>query len=1045
MSYTYKPDDMFYDVLSMNNVFIVTCWLPAANAIILSYLDDSHIIQDQQGEDYIREYIYQKNLHLRANRTEVVFENIGNTGFIREFNPNQNENGGQLGMQSFAKRFGLTNASTYLNAHVQKRDEGANGIKYDPAFYPVKQTDPDYDENRHGYRFGYNSKNYHMTILAYLFSRVHPGYFTRRFINSPVLIDAETPITAASLRNYHNELQEDTWRKDMPKRLAYPKTIHENQKEDYTKLGWLMRKGWLLSGRYIDVARLNEKSQGIELKRLLGTLGLQIKESHKFESNEQIDTLEEFADRLSCNIYDVLNLQTLFEQKIYQKSFNIRGRLLNDYPQTIYGPRKGRPSENQEAQVDTGNYLNVRKNRLTRDSTSASFVEYAIAPYKPIKDIEKVSFIYPSESEAKKLGIVPTDILEDTKTFFEQNVTSDPNDRVHQDFMQIYRFYDAIRGRNFNSSKAYKEHYPNGIESLGTAYIKELMSTYNTNLFYHRKNENGHVYRSSCFVNFSIGGVHGAEINVKRFEEDQEECKRDRIIQEYVESLYPSITEALNGESSIKIPEHLQIPKRLEDKISEDRKIKLQEFTKFGSLKANAVWRDKMNVDLFKKNSSGSWTIQSKYTYVSSGASHHQDYESFYPLLLSRLSVFVNSSYHGYKENGEPTDPYYDMYLERAAKKEKSKDQSLPEEVRNDADIEQDSGKLLINAASGIGDAKFDNNIRANNAIISMRIIGQLFAWRIGQAQTIAGARVPSTNTDGLYTMDISAEENDRILKEVSKDMYIKIDTERLDRFVSKDSNNRLESHNGMIRSAKGSTLSSWEGPQLKQNLDHPAIIDHILAKYLANIEFENPINHPFKRSHVDKILRDFVNEHLSAGTPQTALKYFQWIISSSSVTHRYVYAKSILKETGEISLQRLPRHNRVFMIKDVGREVRQEVRLATRSPINKASWDKRYSEYQKGERPYSTIWEHDDDALQILLKNGFDIKAHNRNRGSVHYKDEAKTQKIKAMPDDQQVAIFNNAIVDLPYDRAAAMIQALELNAYADIIEKTFQLWSNL
>ncbi|MBD7970400.1 hypothetical protein [Paenibacillus gallinarum] len=1045
MTYIYKPDDMFYDVLSLNNVFIVTWWLPAANAIIISYLDDNQIIQDLQREEYIREYIYQLNPNLRTNKTEVVFENIGNTGFIREFNPDPNQSGGYLGMQSFAKRLGLTNASTYVNAHVQKRDKEANGVKYDPAFYPVKQTDPDYDENRHGFRFGYNSKNYHLTILANLLSQVHPDYFTRRFINSPVLAEQEIPLTAGSIRNYHNELQEDIWRNDMPKRLTYAKTLHQDQKEDYSKLSWLMRKGWILSGRYIDVARLNEKSQGTDFKRLVGTLGLQIKEYHKFESNEQINTVEQFADRLSCNICDVLNLQTLFEHRIYQKSFNIRGRLLSEYPQTIYGQRKESHPENQEAQVDTGNYLNIRKNRLTRDSTSASFVEYAIAPYKPIKDIEKVSFMYPSEMEAKKLGVVPTDILEDTKTFFEKNITSDPNDPAHQDFMQIYQFYDAIRGRNFNSSKTYKKHYPNGIESLGKSYISELMSTYNTNLFYYRKNENGHVHRSSCFVKFSIGGVHGAEINIKRFREDQEESKRDEIIQEYVKSLYPSITEALNSESSIKIPDHLQIPNRLKDKISNDRRIKLQEFTKYGSLKPSAVWRDKMNNDLFKKNSSGSWSIQSKYMYVSAGASHHQDYESFYPLLLSRLSVFVNPSYHGYKENGEPTDPYYDMYLERAGKKEESKDQSLPEEVRNDADIEQDSRKLLINAASGMGDAKFDNNIRANNAIISMRIIGQLFAWRIGQAQTLAGARVPSTNTDGLYTMDISAEENDRVLEEVSKDMYIKIDSERLDRFVSKDSNNRLESYNGKITSAKGGTLNSWEGPQLTQNLDHPAIIDHILAKYLSSKAFVNPVNQGFKRSLADKILRDFVNDHLHAGTPQTALRFFQWIISSSGDTHRYVYANSFNKETGEITLETLQSHNRVFLIKEVGRKVVQEVRLATRSPINKATWDKRYNDYQRGDLSYSNLWEHDVDALQILLQNGFDLKAHNRNRTSMYYRDEAKSQKIKAMPDDQKIALFNSSIDDLPSDRAAAMIQALNLNAYVDMVEKTFYLWSNL
>jgi hypothetical protein len=49
-----------------------------------------------------------------------------------------------------------------------------------------------------------------------------------------------------------------------------------------------------------------------------------------------------------------------------------------------------------------------------------------------------------------------------------------------------------------------------------------------------------------------------------------------------------------------------------------------------------------------------------------------------------------------------------------------------------------------------------------------MRIIGQLFSWRIGQAQVIAGARVPSTNTDGLYTADLDETTNNTILSQVA-------------------------------------------------------------------------------------------------------------------------------------------------------------------------------------------------------------------------------------------------------------------------------------
>ncbi|KQY83608.1 hypothetical protein ASD24_29670 [Paenibacillus sp. Root52] len=1042
MSYTYKPDDMFYDVLSLNNIFIVTWWLPAVNVIIVSYLDDLMVIDSSSKEDEVRKYIYLQNPKLWKYKTEIVFENLGNTGCIREFNPDPGKTGGYLGLQSFAKRLGLTNAATYINAHIDQRDVEVNGVRYHPAFYPVKQTDPDYDELQHGYRFGYNSKHYHTTILAELFSRIHPAYFTTHFINQPVLIDRETPLTANDLHQYHKELHHEPWLKSMSQRLAYGMSADLDEQGDYNRHAWLSRKGWLLSGRFIDVSRLNEKLKSVELKRLLATLGLPIKEPRRLECNAPLSSIEQVADHMNCSIFDVINLQTLFEEELYQNSFHIRGKLLDDYPQTIFASRIQDNTQNQTEQADTGNYLNIRENRLTRDSSSASFVEYAIAPYKPIKDIEKVSFFYPSEIEAKKLGIIPSDILEDTKDFFERNVTSDPKDPAHQDFMQVYEFYDSIRGRNFNQSSTYREHYPNGLASLDKSYINELMTRYNTNLFYFNKNEDGKVFPSSCYANFSIGGIHGAEINVRRLREDLEESRRDQIIQEYVEGLYPSITEALKGDLTVTIPQHIQLPKRFVGKVSNDHKIPLHEFTKFGSLQPNAVWRDKTNVGLFKRNSSGNWTIQSRYNFVTSGSSLHQDYESFFPVLLSRLSVFLNPSYHGYKEDGEPADPYYKMYMQRIQKKRESKDQSLPEGVRDIIKLEQESRKLLINAASGIADAKFDNNIRANNAIISMRIIGQLFTWRIGQALTSAGARVASTNTDGLYTMDISKTVNNQILQDVSKDMYLKIDSSTLDHFVSKDSNSRLECNNGRILSAKGSSLSSWGGPQLTQNLDHPAIVDYILSKYLAS--YVDPVNQPYQSSAVNLLLHEFINEHLNAGTPQTALRYFQWIISSSINTHRYLFKRSVQLETGEITNQALPRHNRVFMT-DIQRKEHQEIKITACSPINNVSWEIRYKEYQKGDRPYSAILDHDPDALEVLLQNGIDLKTLNRNPVSLLYKHEAKTQKIKGMPEGQQIAIFNNSVIDLPHDRAVQMINALDLRAYARMIEKSFNLWSNI
>lgn len=1050
MSYSYKRDDIFYDVESLTNVFTVAWYFPHndVNAIVLSYLDDDKIIQSDRDLDYIRSYIYNMYPKLQASNTQIVFEDISQTGCIREF---ANQTGfSALGLQSFAKRLGLTNERTFLNAHINDREIEAGGLSYNKAYYPVKQTDPDYDPDKHGYRFGYNSTNYDVTMLAYLLGSIHDKHFKPEYVNQPVYMFGE-PLTARRLREYNDELFDDKWRGQMWRRLVHDEHGLADGFGDFTRPEWCIRQGWQLSGRYIDVSKLNEKLQKVGLKRLLGMLGLQIMESDKLSNNTTINTLEEMADLLAYNISDVINLRLLFEHKVYMNAFNIRGDLLKNYPQVIYGQKRTFGGDTSQAQADVGNYQNIRRDRLTQDSSSAKFVELALAPYAPIKDIPTVSFMYPSEQEAKRQGIPRVDVLEETKRYFEENITNDPTNQAHIDFMEIYNFYDNIRGHNYNQSEAYVHHYGDGttlpanLVPKTNDYIKQLMDKYNTNLFYHYIDEEGNVKRSSCLANFSIGGIHGAEINMDAYNEDLRKNKIEKDVQTYVESLYPTATDALNGPVYITLPDHLEIPERLENKVREDRTVRIREFVKSGSTKKNATWRDVPDVQLFKKNASGKWDVNNKYTYVSVGPSHHEDFESYYPLLLSQLSVFVNPEYHGYKADGSPVDPYYDMYLERAEKKDLARNPNIPELQRELYDIEQNSKKLLINAASGAGDATFDNNIRANNAVISMRIIGQLFAWLIGQAQTLAGGRVPSTNTDGLYVMDLPAEINDRVLQETAKDMRVKISPERLDRFVTKDSNNRLEVAHGRIASASGGTLNSWKGPEPNQSLDHAAIIDHILAKYLADETITDPANTPFDETHARKLFDDFIKHHIQNGTPQVALRFFQWIVSSSTGTHRYNYLKRINKHTGEATIHNLQQYNRIFLIKDNHPNVRQELYLATRRVINKTTWSKRYKAYQDGEITHKDVWDHHPEALYILKQNGLDLLSHNQNTASPHYKDQASVQKVRTMPTNQHIAIYNHSIVDLPNAQAIAMIQELDINAYLSILKNTFRTWSNL
>lgn len=308
----------------------------------------------------------------------------------------------------------------------------------------------------------------------------------------------------------------------------------------------------------------------------------------------------------------------------------------------------------------------------------------------------------------------------------------------------------------------------------------------------------------------------------------------------------------------------------------------------------------------------------------------------------------------------------------------------------------------------------------------------------------MAGARVPSTNTDGLYTMDISAEDNDRILDEISADMHIGIEPERLDRFVSKDSNNRLEFAEGEIQAASGGTLTSWGGPEPTQSLDHAAIIDHILARYLADPRLEDPSVVPFDREYAKSMFYDFLREHIQNGTPHTALRFFQWIVSSSTGTHRYNYAKITNKHTGESTIKNLQLYNRIFLVKNDNSNVRQELFLATRALIRGPEWDKRLKEYKAGDRLAKDMWVHNPESLEILKANGLDIVAHNQDASMEHYKDEAKVQKVRSMPAEQHVEIFNRSILDLTNEHAVQMLQALDIDAYVQILSQAFVSWYN-
>ena len=204
--------------------------------------------------------------------------------------------------------------------------------------------------------------------------------------------------------------------------------------------------------------------------------------------------------------------------------------------------------------------------------------------------------------------------------------------------------------------------------------------------------------------------------------------------------------------------------------------------------------------------------------------------------------------------DGQGRDPYEEVKNERIQIKGQLKTLKRGTKEYEDVDQTQDGLKLILNSASGILDGSHDTNLRANNKAIAMRIIGQLFTFRIGMALTLEGATIPSSNTDGIYATNIDFESNKRIVEETLQGLYISIDPEEM-YLVSKDTNNRMEIVDGKVTSAKGGIVGSWNGATVYQSLPHPALVDRILTDYLREADLDGPIDHDIIRKCVINVM----------------------------------------------------------------------------------------------------------------------------------------------------------------------------------------------
>lgn len=952
---------VFYDIESLDNVFTCAAFDEAKNHITLFHLFDTpELTREPDWRGKVYDTILRNNLRFSGT---VSFMDL------------KTENG----IRAFAQMFGASLSRKINDASL-----------FDPMpseFRLVCDTDDDYDPDKHPYLMGYNSYNYDTSMCALFIhgTCIFPDASGNGHFQS---------ITAATLREHNNMMFSQAWKSQMPKYLTSCVDLRTGIRlhNDYNSGPWVLRRNMLLSGRHIDVARLNEKQSRVGLKRLLGMLGYQIMESDKLRPGQSvIETPEQLYDLIAYNCSDVIGLRWLFQHKLYQAQFTLKRQMLNTYPELIYAklPDKYAPDKRPAA---------VRNDRLCIDASSAQFASKSLCPYGSLTDIETVSFMYPSENKAKELGIPRVNVLDECRKFFYGLYPNRPD--LQANFDVIYHYYKSIEGKNFNDSKAYDETYADPIEGMPDELMPQRLSDIpkaNTFLPYYDKDGNP----TSCYVIFSTGGIHGAEYNKALYDADIEAYNAACRDYEYAKSVYPNPVD-LRKAKTITMPDGRELPYKY--------------FLSSPRI-ADSVYKEIAKPELYTMKD-GKLSLNKRYNYTSVAMANHEDFKSYYPNLLRMMEAFYNVGL-GY-------DRYAEVFDQKEDYGKKMKDKTIDKAQRDLYSVLREGTKLILNSASGAADAAFENNIRANNQIISMRIIGQLFSWRIGQAQTYYGASVISTNTDGLYSV-MEEKQNNAILEQESANIGVEIEPEPLF-LISKDTNNRMElTPDFKVTGASGATLGCRNGPNPAKALAHPAIIDWALGEYLIEIAknqrgltMESPFN--------EELGMEILMRAHTVFKPVQFMTMMQNILAASVSSDTYPFGYEDNELTPASNIVMLQHYNRLFYMKD-GTPGTYHLKNASAKKLTPAVIRRRIKNGEARQQ-------NDITALKVLRVNGVTEIEDGR---------EAALSKITNLEPEWSILIQNKDLNYLTPEEHRFLIENLDYNRYLSLLRQAYvNSWCN-
>lgn len=1097
----YKHDDLGFDLEIRKNIFVTSHVYPAQKKIIVSFLEkldetDYVPINDPtpnrtftNDTDSIITAQDTSRLNIREPQTSIETNApIWHNGFLQRYydnGPNDykveslTENLNKIAdhikkvvsnvrdydiefenlaikknFLNFSKRYGINDMRRLKNNTESKKEFSKLRIVYD--------TDDEFDPEKHGLRIGYNNSNYDETMIAHylgdlFFNRIFDGKKANKnnnvnYVFYDTIINQNNGsvenISPESLTEFNSTLFNE---QRMPNALGKPWQADQN-----IVSGIATYQSWERSNRYVDVSKLNPKF--ISLKRCAMALGYKIQESDtNRDPTSPLTTFAAFADLIAYNVNDVYVTLKLFESGPYYNRYLQNQQLLKEFPYMVYQqtPAAENGKTDKKIMYEIGQDK-IRDRRLTTNDTSTKFVEMAIAPYAntKIKDNPTLNLNYPDQKIADALakqGALPAvfhgksrnalDLIQELLDIEKAKVPEDVADNVQKEYNKIKQFYGSFIGKNFNDElvvgKTTTEEYTNPSSMDVKSVVVQYITKSGTYVDHHG---NG----LASYVNISIGGTHGVEVLQREYEKDLAEYHHEI-------SYFDKAINYLNSTGNFDAPttmnnlaEHIAalLP---DEPFTHVKKLELP-FDKtrtFGDLLLKSASRKKPKLKNIKKpdlfeTKNGKKKLKDKYSYTSSDSCDHEDFDSYYPSLISQLAIF---------RNVDGDDVFTtDLYRPRLKMKKLAKDKSIESSKREKYMLRQLSMKLLINAASGGGDATFISNIKCNNKMLAMRIIGQLFCWYIGQTLALHDARIPSTNTDGLYSMNLEQELNDSIVIECAKNLLLKIDPEDVPLFVSKDANNRLEKDDFGVAEARGSSLTSWRGPSTQNSIAHPAIVDYVLAQYLANKK--DAVNQPFDASFAKTIFAEFLfNGSKYNQTITETLRFFQFPIVANPKTARFLFKSTIGVDDTPQNVELLNATNRIFLVKSTASNVTikstglQTVSLSTAKKRNPDA------ELLRDVINVDPVAEYviKENSSQHFFNALFDQPLRPKTTIKSEKPRDLTIIKITDLPLDQPVLIYNEDLHDITQSEYDELIKKLDMNVYLNLVQTKFNTqWKN-